>query len=239
VVVTLDSVALVDTTNSYIVHISLYKENGQKLASDHFCNILGITLYYIVNMNELNDEQIAHLIQTGNAELFGELIERYEDKLKRYARKFLNTNEDIEDLVQDIFIKSYTNIQSFDKNLRFSPWIYRIAHNTFVNELKRKSLFNFGMFDVDAILPQLPAKETTDASILSAELQEEMESLLSELPNKYREVIVLYYFEELSYQEISEVLQIPVTTVGVRISRARKKLRSYYDQSEKLKEKTI
>jgi len=190
-------------------------------------------------MNELNDEQIAHLIQTGNAELFGELIERYEDKLKRYARKFLNTNEDIEDLVQDVFIKSYTNIQSFDKNLRFSPWIYRIAHNTFVNELKRKSLFNFGMFDVDAILPQLPAKETTDASILSAELQEEMESLLSELPNKYREVIVLYYFEELSYQEISEVLQIPVTTVGVRISRARKKLRSYYDQSEKLKEKTI
>ena len=180
-------------------------------------------------MDELNDEQIAKAVQAGNAEQFGELIARYEAKLKRYARKFLNYQDEIEDLVQDVFIKAYTNIQSFDLDQRFSPWIYRIAHNTFVNELRRKKRVGFPVFDVDIILPQLPAKETTDEVALSTELRAELDSLLTDLPDKYREALVLYYFEDLNYQEISDVLQIPVTTVGVRMNRGRKKLKSNYD----------
>jgi RNA polymerase sigma-70 factor (ECF subfamily) len=188
-------------------------------------------------MTELTDEQIAHLVQTGDSEQFGELIERYETKLKRYARKFLNSVDDIEDLVQDVFIKSYTNIQSFDVKQRFSPWIYRIAHNTFVNELKRKHRRGFSIFDADTILPQLAAKETTDKDILDTEIRAELDELLTDLPTKYREVIILFYFEELSYQEISEVLQIPVTTVGVRMNRGRTKLRSCYEERQKLTQK--
>lgn len=190
-------------------------------------------------MEELSDEKIAGAVQAGDAEAFGVLIERYEAKLKRYARKFLNYQEEIEDLVQDVFIKSYTNIQSFDMDQRFSPWIYRIAHNTFVNELKRKKRGSFVFFDADTILPQLPAKETADSEALDSELRAELDSLLTELSVKYREIIVLYYFEELSYQEISEVLKIPVTTVGVRMSRARKKLRTSYDQKDKSKQSIV
>ncbi len=185
-------------------------------------------------MTEQTDEQIARLIQAGDAELFGELIERYEAKLKRYARKFLSTAEDIEDLVQDVFVKAYTNIQSFDDSLKFSPWIYRIAHNVFVNELKRKSRRSMGVFDVDTILPNIPAQESTDADALEAELKEEMGSLVGKLSVKYREVIVLYYFEELSYQEISAVLKIPITTVGVRMNRGRQKLRSLYEKQNEV-----
>lgn len=190
-------------------------------------------------MTTLSDEQIAQLVQAGDAEQFGELIERYEAKLKRYARKFLNYQDEIEDLVQDVFIKAYTNIQSFDSDQRFSPWIYRVAHNTFVNELKRKKRLGFSVFDVDTFLPQLPAKETTDSEAITTELREELDNLLIELPDKYREVLVLYYFEELSYQEISEVLQIPVTTVGVRMNRGRKKLKSCYDQNYPTKDTPI
>ena len=179
-------------------------------------------------MSELSDEKIATLVQAGDAEAFGELISRYEAKLKRYARKFLNSEDDIEDLVQDVFIKSYMNIQSFNTTLRFSPWIYRIAHNTFVNELKRKHRMGFFFFNADTILPQLPSKETADSGTLNAELREELDILIKELPPKYREVIILHYLESLSYQEISDILQIPVTTVGVRMTRAREKLRECY-----------
>ena len=164
-------------------------------------------------MTELSDEEVAIAVQKGNVDSFGELIDRYEAKLKRYARKFLNTEEEIEDLVQDVFIKSYTNIQSFDNEKKFSPWIYRIAHNTFVNELKRKDRGGFVLFDADTILPLLPAKETADSEAIEAEIEAEIDSLVEKLPAKYREVIVLHYFESLSYQEISDVLQIPVTTV--------------------------
>lgn len=177
-------------------------------------------------MNEAqSDEQIALLVQKGEIDAFGELVSRYEAKLKRYARKFLSREEDIEDLVQDVFIKSYEHIQSFDAKMRFSPWIYRIAHNTFVNELRRKSRYGLGLFDADAILPLVPGKETADAEALSSEVRAEIEKHLAMLAPKYREVIVLHYFEELSYQEISDILTVPVNTVGVRMTRARAQLK--------------
>jgi RNA polymerase sigma-70 factor, ECF subfamily len=175
-------------------------------------------------MIEHSDEDIARIVQSGDIEAFGELVTRYEAKLKRYARKFLSREEDVEDLVQEVCIKAYTNIQSFDPSLRFSPWIYRIAHNTFVNELKKKSRYSTGIFDADVVLPLLPARETADALALDTEIRHEIDEVLETLPPKYREVIVLYYFEDISYQEMSDILQIPVTTVGVRMTRARAKL---------------
>ncbi len=183
-------------------------------------------------MAELSDETVAKAVQSGEIEAFGELIIRYEAKLKRYARKFLNVQYEVDDLVQDVFIKTYTNIQSFDTEKRFSPWIYRIAHNTFVNELKRKERTGFGFFDTDTILPLLPAKETSDSESLQAELSKEMNECLDQLPHKYREVIILHYFETQSYLEISDILQIPVTTVGVRMMRAREKLKELYQAKE-------
>lgn len=171
------------------------------------------------------DEEVVHMVRAGDVDAFGTLVHRYEPKMKRYARKFLSSQEDIEDLVQEVFIKAYTNLQSFDVNLRFSPWIYRIAHNTFVNELKKKSRFSFSVFEPDVLLPQLASVETADASALAYETKQEMEKNLGQLKIKSREVLILHYFEDLSYREISDVLQIPVTTVGVRIMRAREQLK--------------
>lgn len=181
-----------------------------------------------MSMQPLTDEVLATRIQEGDVEMFGEIINRYEAKMQRYARRFLSRSDEVDDLVQDVFIKVYENIQSFNPSLRFSPWIYRVAHNIFVNELKRKSRFGLTSFDPDVVFSLLPAKETADDFTLTSERSAEMESLLNELPGKYREVLVLHYFEELSYQEISDVLQIPITTVGVRITRARKKLKTLY-----------
>lgn len=173
-----------------------------------------------------SDEEIAKAVQEGDGELFGELIFRYEEKLKRYARRFLVREEDVEDLVQDVFIKAYTNIQSFNLGLRFSPWIYRIAHNTFVNELKRKERYGSTIFDADTIFAFLPAKERADTNSLREDDKMIVSDSLSTLSPKLREVLVLHYFENLSYKEIAEVLQIPTTTVGVRVKRAKEKLQN-------------
>src|ERR1700685_1546732 len=88
---------------------------------------------------ERTDEEIVKEVQGGDVESFRILVERYEPKMTRYARRFLFGADDAKDLLQEIFIKTYTNINSFDTERRFSPWIYRIAHNEFVNALKKKT----------------------------------------------------------------------------------------------------
>src|SRR5258708_4917322 len=86
----------------------------------------------------LTDEQLASRVQKGDPESFRVLMVRYEPKMTRYAKRFLFASDEAKDLLQEIFIKAYVNIRSFDIDRRFSPWIYRIAHNEFVNALKKK-----------------------------------------------------------------------------------------------------
>ena len=169
-----------------------------------------------------SDESIALRVQHGDGEGFGELIERYQAKLLRYARKFLLDSDDAKDIVQDIFIKSYQNIQSFDVARRFSPWIYRIAHNEFVNALKkrasRRTVFTI---DFDTLFPHLTAPDTADSGVLERDTKATLDRYLDKINAKYREPLVLYYLEGMDYKEISEILQIPVSTVGVRLARGR------------------
>jgi RNA polymerase sigma-70 factor (ECF subfamily) len=174
---------------------------------------------------EATDEGITLRIQKGESDLFGELVERYQNKLMRYARKFLADPDDSKDIVQDIFIKTYQNIQSFDVSRKFSPWIYRIAHNEFVNALKKRaSQRTIFTFDIDTILPHLAATDTADSAALERDLRASLEEHLDKLDAKYREPLILYYLESMDYKEISDILQIPVSTVGVRLARGRSML---------------
>lgn len=175
------------------------------------------------------DEEIAARVQRGDTEQFGMLVTRFEAKISRYARKFLRTAEDREDLVQEVFLKAFINIQSFDTSRRFSPWLYRIAHNEFVNAIRKSSRQPFQLFDFDTFFPELSAKETADGDTNRFEISREMETCLAELPVKYREPIVLYHFEELHYDVIAEILHIPISTVGVRLNRGKQRLKDIYE----------
>lgn len=170
------------------------------------------------------DEDIAKRVQAGDTEAFGELVQRYEDKLKRYGYRFLSNREHIEDIVQNVFLSAYVNFRSFDPERRFSPWIYRIAHNAYVNALKRRDREPLPFFDPDVLFPHPVAAQRPDRDLEIKQTRELLEKLLSELDAKYREPLVLYYFQELDYNEISEIMHLPVSTVGVRISRGRTKL---------------
>jgi RNA polymerase sigma-70 factor (ECF subfamily) len=172
------------------------------------------------------DEQLATEVQRGDIEAFGELVARYEAKLLRYGRRFLSNREDIADLVQNTFLKAFENIKSYDAERPFSPWIYRIAHNEFVGSLGSVRHALELLVDWDVYLNHPTAPEKADRDALDRELRAGMETCLGKLDAKYREPLILFYDQELSYKSIAEILHIPVATVGVRISRARVALRA-------------
>jgi len=178
------------------------------------------------DVSQKKDEEITRLIQSGKIEFFDILIERYEEKIKRYSRKFLSDHEDINDVLQDIFIKAYKNIQSFDTKRKFSSWLYRIAHNELVNALKKNKKKSLSLFDLDVLFPHFFQDNNLNQEINQKDTKETIEKCLDKLEFKYREPIILYYFEGLSYQEIADILQIPVSTVGIRIKRAKEKIKS-------------
>ncbi len=181
---------------------------------------------------ELTDEEVAKLVQGGDKESFGELMKRYDAKLSRYGRKFLSSKENIGDMVQDIFINTYRNIQSFDTSLSFSSWIYRIAHNAFVNGLKKQKRSMIPIFDFDVFAPYSVYEDPEQTEREKNEVKEWIEKGLEKLETKYKEVIILHYIEDMSYKEISDIMQVPVGTVGIRIKRGKEKLKEIYGNEE-------
>jgi len=181
-------------------------------------------------LKELSDEQLAKFVQKGKSECFGELVNRYEGKMTAYVRRFLNNQDDARDLVQDVFMKVYKNIKSFDTSMRFSPWIYRIAHNESVNSIKRKVREPLNFFDPEVLFPHPVAVENPQDDAELSEMKEVLESCMEDLDDKYKEVLVLRYFEDLDYKDIADILKIPVVTVGVRINRGKERLKKIYEE---------
>ncbi len=178
--------------------------------------------------SDKTDEVIAAEVQSGNTSLFGILVERYETKLLRYAKRFLFGYEDAEDQVQEVFIKAYSNIQSFDVSRSFNSWIYRIAHNEFINAIKKRGREPLSFFDPDTLFPHPTDPHQADHEVQANELKAMLDSCLNQLDPKYREPLVLYYYEELDYLEIAEIMRIPTSTVGVRLRRGKEHLQTIY-----------
>jgi len=179
----------------------------------------------IVEKDE-SDESVATRVQAGDVEAFGVLVERYEEKLKRYGRRFLARSEDVEDIVQDVFIRSFQNIRSFDVAQRFSPWIYRSAHNAFINKIRAN---RFHVFDVDfdALVAHHVYEDPKESAREHEEILTLLETGLSVLAPKYREVLILHYYDGMPYKDIAEVLHVPLGTVSIRLKRAKEALKSH------------
>jgi len=185
-----------------------------------------------ITLFEKSDEEIARLIQEGGNDALEILIDRYSPKLLRYGKKFLSNEDATKDIVQEVFIKVYQNIKSFDTKRSFSPWIYRIAHNSFANYLRNAGKEPVVALDLDVFLeyhvyddPAIEQKEKEEIGVL-------LEKGLLNLPLKYKEVLVLHYFEDLSYQEIADILHVPIGTVGIRLRRAREALKVHLQNHE-------
>jgi len=159
---------------------------------------------------------------------FGFLVDRYEAKLRRYITRLgVRDPDDQLDVLQEIFLKTYRNLNGFDTKLQFSSWIYRISHNEAISWYRKKNVRPEGhlVADSEELLYFLTTKEdsadlTFDQTINAKAVNE---SLLN-IEAKYREVLILRFFEHKDYEEISDILQIPVGSVGTLIHRGKKQL---------------
>ncbi|MCL4384651.1 RNA polymerase sigma factor [Patescibacteria group bacterium] len=186
----------------------------------------------------MTDEELAHLVQNGDKEQYAEIVERYEGKLFGYIRKLINQpNEEVEDLLQEVFISAYVNINGFDAKKQFSSWIYRIAHNKAVDFFKRRRLKKITALDEDNEEWLIKKEKLQEELEIETEEKKRIRKAIRELDWNYKEVVMLYFFEEKSYEEISDILHIPTTNVGVLLYRAKSKLKKsllkHYDMSRK------
>lgn len=180
--------------------------------------------------SELSDEKLAELVQSGEKEIFGILMGRYQDRLFRYGKKFISDYDNIDDLVQEVFIKVYQNIKSFDPKQKFSPWIYRIAHNSYVDALKKQSKMPINILDFDLLLSHTVSDDPVAREKEQDEIKKIVDSCLDKVSPNYREILILYYIEEMDYKTIADILHIPIGTVGIRLKRGKEALRKVYNE---------
>jgi len=187
----------------------------------------------MIDDQNLTDEQIVKIIQKGNVEAFEILVNRLQEKLLRYIKRLVFDNNDAEDILQNVFIKAYQNIMGFNFDYKFSSWIYRIAHNESVNYLRllnKRPIFNI---EWDILFPINVSKNEIGEEIDKESLSKWIQDNLKNIDKKYQEVLSLYYLEDMSYKDISDVLQIPIATVGVRIKRAKNIMKNNYNKQIK------
>ena len=171
------------------------------------------------------DEELA-IISDGNMAAFEELISRYEKKLLRYVTRISNfSNEENEEILQEIFIKVWKNINSFSADLKFSSWIYRIAHNETISIFRKvKSRGTSEQVELPEEL-FLPSKIDFVKELDDKMTSHNIQNVLLEMDTKSREILVLKFLEEQSYEEISDILKLPMGTIATRINRAKEKFR--------------
>ncbi len=179
---------------------------------------------------DLSDEQLVEIIRKNNQEQYSEIIRRYNQKLTHYLRKFIYDPDELEDVLQVVFIKVYKNLYGFNINKKFSSWIYRIAHNEALNHLKKYSKERISLDEVEYMI--IDEKIDIGGDVDKKILKDSVEKLLKNIKKKYQEPLILFYFEQKSYEEISDILRIPTSTVGTLISRGKKMIKEELKKGE-------
>jgi len=183
------------------------------------------------DLKGLSDEQLAEMVRNQDQELYSEIVARYQEKLLRYANYLLQERNKAQDVVQEAFIKAFVNLYGFNTKKKFSSWIYRITHNEAINYIKKhqKEI----PLDTNHWLANKKDNSNLEEDFHQKELQQAILASIKELPIIYREPLTLYYLEKKSYNEISDILRLPLGTLSTRINRAKKYLRKIYENREK------
>ncbi len=177
---------------------------------------------------QYTDEELIGRFQKGDEQAYVELVNRYRDKLMTFIYRFINDPEQSEDIVQDTLLKLYTHKDYYRSIAKFSTWIYTIAGNLAKTELRKKkrhkvtNLSQIGPEDRDYELPAVQPE--TDEVVQSHYTEKQIQAAIQKLPLHFRTVVILRDIQELSYEEISKIVDVPLGTVKSRINRARLQL---------------
>lgn len=154
-----------------------------------------------------------------NPDDYAFIIDRFEAPILRYIFRMTGaSHEEVEELGQMTFIKAYRSLNGFDVRLKLSSWLYRIAHNICVDYLRKNSKRNHMSLDAEdeysqALIEKIITEDTGSVHLAQDVERRAVRDIIRMLPDKYRTVMILFFLEEKSYEEISDILQIPVNTV--------------------------
>ena len=179
------------------------------------------------------DEQIV-ILTLKKQDYYLCLMKRYEAKLLNYILKISNiSREDAEDILQEVFVKAYQNLNDYDLNFKFSNWIYSIAHNTTISVFRKKKVrpqtVSWEDKDLNNILESTLDVENTSLQKLT---YKQILKIINQLPLKYKDVLILKFVEGKDYREISDILHKPMGTIATLINRAKKSLKQGLEKED-------
>ena len=181
-----------------------------------------------------SDEELIARFQDGDEQAYVELVNRYRNRLMTFVYRFVNDMEKAEDIVQDTLMKLYTHGHYYRNIAKFSTWIYTIAGNFAKTELRRKKrhkVTNLSQMGFDDREYQLPSVEPETGETAQGHFAEKkIQMAIQELPLHFRTVIILRDMQQISYKEISKIVNVPLGTVRSRINRARLKLQEALEE---------
>lgn len=171
----------------------------------------------------MQDYDIIKQCLDGNTNAFEELVERYQRLVYSMSLKYLKDTSLAEDTSQEVFIKAYTRLRSYNPEFKFSTWLSKITYNTCIDQMRRgkdKEVIHIQEdFEVE------DSDYSPEETVIVKERKRKLEALISGLEQKYKEPLMLFHTSGLRYEEISKLLKVPITIVKNRIFRARKMLK--------------
>ena len=170
-----------------------------------------------------SDEKLILRFQEGDINAYNELVKRYKDRLLNFVLRYFNNVEQAEDVLQDTLIKLYTHASYYKNVAKFSTWIFTVAKNNALTELrKNKRKKTDSLWTDDGQVIDINSKEESlDSKVQNEIAIDQLNKFLDEIPENFRMAVVLRDFQELSYEEISKILEIPIGTIKSRINRGR------------------
>jgi len=173
-------------------------------------------------LEHIADEVLVQKSLAGDRQAFAVIVQRYQKQIYSLAYRLTNSPEDAQDLAQEVFLKVYQVLSKYDGQRPFFPWMYKVATNVCYSYLRRKPSHEVPLDKIIEFGPLVPTGlEGPEAQFERKELQRLVQQALAELPENYRIPMVLRYLEELSYQEIADVMDLPITTIETRLYRGR------------------
>ena len=172
---------------------------------------------------KFTDEKLILRFQDGDINAYNELVKRYKDRLLNFVFRYFNNREQAEDVVQETLIKLYTHASYYKNIAKFSTWIFTIAKNNALTELrKNKRKQTDSLWTDDGKVIDINSKDQSlDVKVQNEIAIDQLNKFLDEIPENFRIAVVLRDFQELSYDEISKILEIPIRTIKSRINRGR------------------
>ncbi len=170
-------------------------------------------------MDASTDQELVHLARTGNLDAYGAVVLRYQESVFNVCYRILQERREAEDLAQETFLRAHSRLHLYDAERPFGPWIRRVAANLCLNHLESPGTNLFPLADEENTVSPAPTVESISDN---RETANQIQKALNSLPPRYRVIIELRHFQELSYGEIAETLNLPISDVKSHLFRARK-----------------